>query len=140
MSAVFHLIDNIQTVNKSLKTNSMKTVKAISALLFTMMFVLLTGFSSYAIKPTAMAPAESIQKMIKESLKYPEEAIKTGTTGTVDVTFKINDEGQIVIRKITADSKVIADAVEDQLADICCKGIRTPYNQYYKVTITFKLI
>ena len=117
----------------------MKTVKVIQTLLFASMFLLLTGFSSYAAKPSA-APAEYIQKVIKENMKYPVQAIKNACTGTVDVTFKINDEGKIVIQKISTDSKEIADGVKEQLSNISYKNVKTPYNQYYKVTISFKLV
>ena len=117
----------------------MKTTKVISTLFFATMFILLTGFSSYAIKP-AIAPAEKIQKVIKEAVRYPVQAIKTGATGSVDVTFIVNDEGQIVIKHMSADSPEIAEGVKQQLSNVCCKGIKTPYNQYYKVTITFKLV
>jgi hypothetical protein len=117
----------------------MKTTKLIPTVLFATLFLLFTGFSSYAIKP-AIAPAEKIHQVIKENLKYPAQAVKTGATGSVDVTFVINDDGQIVIKKMSCDCPEIADNVKEQLANICCKGIKTPYNQYYKVTISFKLV
>jgi hypothetical protein len=117
----------------------MKTLKFIPALLIATMFILFTGFSSYAIKP-AIAPAEHIQKVISESLKYPQQALRNANTGSVDVLFTINDDGQLVIKKMSTDNKEIAEDVRVQLSKICCKDIKTPFNQYYKVTISFKLI
>ena len=117
----------------------MKTLKVIQTMLFATMFIFLTGFSSHAGKP-ALASAEQIQKVIKESLKYPQQAIKNACTGSVDVTFTINEEGQIIIKKIATDNKDIADGVKEQLSNICCKDFKTPFNQHYKLTISFKLV
>ena len=117
----------------------MKTTRFIPAILIATMILFLTGFSSYAIKP-ALAPAEHIQKIITENLKYPQQALKDAYTGSVDVLFKIDDKGQIVVKKISTDNRAIAENVKTQLANICCKDIKSPYNQYYKVTINFKLI
>ena len=44
---------------------------------------------------------------------------------------------------IVAESKPfkeIYELVKEQLSGVCCKGIKIPFNQYYKVNITFKLI
>jgi outer membrane biosynthesis protein TonB len=117
----------------------MKTLRVLQITIFAALFIFLTGYSSYAIKP-ALAPAEHIQKVIKETLKYPEQAIKSGYTGSVDVTFTISDDGKIIVKKLSTDDKEIAANVKEQLSNICCKDIKSPYNQHYKVTITFKLV
>jgi hypothetical protein len=56
------------------------------------------------------------------------------------VLFTVNEDGTINIKKISTSDKVIADGVKEQLSKVCCKGIKTPFNQYYKVSITFKLV
>jgi len=132
------LIVNKTSIQNQNKKN-MKTSKLISVLFLSLFFVSLCGYSSYAIKP-ALAPAEHIQKVIKESIKYPDDALRSGITGTVDVTFVVNDEGRIVIKNLSSDAKEIEKGVREQLTTLCCKGIKAPYNQYYKVTISFKLV
>ncbi len=117
----------------------MKTSNLIPAILFVLMISCISGISSYAANP-AVASSDRIQKMIKEAVKYPEKAYKNSCCGTVDIVFTINDDGQINIKKMSTDNKEIADGVKDQLSKVCCKGIKSPYNQHYKVSFTFKLV
>ncbi len=117
----------------------MKTSKLIPAMLMATLFFLFTGFSSYAIKP-ALAPAEHIQNVIKETVKYPQQALKSGTMGSVDVLFTITDEGQLIIKKLSGDNKSISEDVKQQLSKVYCKDVKFPYNQYFKINIRFKLV
>ncbi len=117
----------------------MKTSKFFSALFIVLMIFCISGLSSYAANP-APGPADRIQKMIKETIKYPEKAIRSGCCGTVDVTFTVDADGKINIRKMSTENKEIYEMVKQQLSSVCCKGIKTPFNQHYKVSITFKLI
>jgi outer membrane biosynthesis protein TonB len=117
----------------------MKTSNLFPVILFILITFCISGLSSYAATPS-VGPSDRIQKMIKESVKYPEKAYKNSCCGTVDVVFTINDDGQINIKKMSTDNKEIADGVKEQLSKVCCKGIKSPFNQHYKVSITFKLI
>ena len=117
----------------------MKTLNVIPTLVLTAMILVITGFSTYAIKP-AMAPAEHIQKVISETVKYPAPALKHGETGSVDVLFLMNDDGQLVIKKVWGDTPAIADDIKTQLSNVICRDVKFPYNQYYKISITFKLV
>ena len=78
--------------------------------------------------------------MITKNLKYPKHALENSYTGSVEVLFKINDEGKIVVKTMSTENEEIAKSVTAQLENICCKDIKTPFNQYYRVTISFKLI
>ena len=109
----------------------MKTFKVIPTLLFAVMFIFLTGFSSRAITP-ATANLVHLQKAIKETLRYPEQAIKSGCTGTVNVIFTIDEKGKIDIKKTFSDNPEIAKIVKEQLSSVCCKEVKTLYNQHYK--------
>jgi outer membrane biosynthesis protein TonB len=117
----------------------MKTSKVISALFIVLMIFSISGMSSYAANPVP-GPADRIQKMIKESIKYPEKAIRNGCCGTVDVTFTVDTDGKINIKKMSTENKDVYELVKQQLSSVCCKGIKTPFNQHYKVSITYKLI
>ena len=117
----------------------MKTMKVIPTMFFAMMFIFLTGFSSRANTPS-MAPALYIQEVIKENLKYPEKAIKNSYSGSVDVIFTIDEDGKINIKNTFADNPDIEKILKEQLSAVCCKGIKTSYDELYKVRITFKII
>jgi len=117
----------------------MKTMKFFPAILFFLMFVCIPGVSSFA-SDSADGTADSLQRIIKESLKYPDEAIKHCCTGKVDVVFTVNEDGQLNIEEIYSDNSDIAKCVKKQLSTICCKGIKTPFNKHYAVSIAFKLV
>ena len=117
----------------------MKTLKIIPALLILLMFICLSGISSYAANPVATS-SDNIHKMIKESVTYPEKALKNGCCGKVYVTFSLTEEGKIDIDEISTDNKEISNSVKEQLSNLCCKGINSPSYKHYSICITFKLI
>ena len=117
----------------------MKTLKLIRASIIILMVICISGISSYAIEP-AITPAQHLQKVIKDGITYPAEAVKNCCTGTVAVYFTVDENGKIIIEKTIADNEHIAGMVKEQLSTICCKGVKTPYNEHYKVKITFKLV
>ncbi len=104
-----------------------------------MMLVIFAAYSSNAGIP-ALTPAQHVHKMIQESITYPEQAVKHCCTGSVDVFFTVDEDGKIRIEKTFADNEDLEKEVKSQLANICCKGIKTPFNEHYKITITFKLV
>jgi hypothetical protein len=117
----------------------MKTTNLIRTIFLSLLFIGISGIASYAIQPE-LAPAVHLQKVIKENIKYPEQAVKHCCTGDVTVTFKLDADGKIIIKKIEGENDEIIKGVKDQLASICCKDVKVPFNQTYKVTITFKLV
>lgn len=117
----------------------MKTIKLIPALFIVLMLLSISGNSSFGSNPVP-GSSDSIHKMIKESIKYPEQAYEKGVTGSVAILFSIKEDGKIEIDELSTDDKEIAEGVKEQLSTVCCKGIKTPYDQHYWVTITFKLI
>lgn len=114
-------------------------MKFLPAILFFLMVVCIPGVSSFASDPVD-GSSDSLQRIIKESLKYPDEAIRNCYTGKVDVVFTVNEEGQLNIKEIYSDNSDMAKCVKKQLSTICCKGIKTPYNKHYAVSIAFKLV
>jgi hypothetical protein len=123
----------------NLKSSIMKTTKIIRLFSIVSMLVIFAAISAYAGKP-ALTPAQHIQKVIKESITYPEQAVKECCTGSVDVYFTVSDDGKIQIDRLAGDTEGLEKMVKEQLSTICCKGIKTPYNEHYKITISFKLI
>ena len=117
----------------------MKTVNFICAGFIIVMVICISGISSYAAEP-AITPAQHIQKVIHDGITYPEQAVKNSCTGKVDVIFTVDEEGKIKIEKTIAENEHVEKMVKDQLSAICCKGIKAPFNEHYRITITFKLI
>ena len=117
----------------------MKAVNLIRGIFIIMMLIFISGISAYATKP-AVAAATHLQKVLKENVRYPEQAVKKCCTGSVDVIFTLDEEGKIKVEKTFAENAEIEKMVKEQLSSICCKGIETPFNQHYKVRITFKLV
>ena len=123
----------------NLNNKAMKTTRIIPTLLLSLVFIFLTGFTSRVVNPL-VSSADYIHEVIKENLKYPEAAIKNSYTGKVDVIFTIDKDGKINIKNTFADNPEIEKVVKEGLAAVCCKGIKTPYNEHYKITITFRII
>ena len=117
----------------------MKTVKSFQTFVIILMLILISGISSYAGK-TAIASAVHIRKVLKESVKYPEQAVKKCCTGSVDVIFTVDDAGKIQIKKTFAENPELEKMVKEQLSSINCKGIESPSTQQFRVTIAFRLI
>jgi hypothetical protein len=117
----------------------MKTSKVFGILAITAVFILMLTAGAFAGKP-AMTPAQHVQKIIQETIKYPEQARKDCCQGSVDVIFTVDDDGKINIENTFSTNPEIEKYVKEQLATICCKGVKTPFNEHYKVTISFKLI
>ncbi|MCX6280087.1 MAG: energy transducer TonB [Bacteroidetes bacterium] len=117
----------------------MKASKIIRLFSIVTMFVLVAGISASAASPV-LTPADNVYKIIKESIKYPDQAVRESYTGTVDVIFTVDDDGKINVENTLSDSPDIEKIVKEQLSTICCKGVKTPFNEHYKITISFKLI
>jgi outer membrane biosynthesis protein TonB len=117
----------------------METTKIIRLAFLVLVVICISSLSSFAKEP-AITPAQHIQNVIKQGMTYPEQAVKSCCTGKVDVIFTVDDEGKITIEKTMAENANLERMVKEQLSQICCKGLKTPYNEHYKITISFKLI
>jgi len=117
----------------------MKAIKLIPNLFLILMVICLSGMSAYAVEPS-VPPAQHLQQVIKDGLKYPEHAVRSCCTGSVDVIFSVDENGKIIIEKTSADNANIEKIVKEQLAAICCKGVKIATYEHYSITITFKLI
>ena len=115
------------------------TVKLIRVVFIIVMLGCITALSSYSMEPVK-APGDHLQKIIKEGITYPEQAVKNCCTGSVYVTFTVNEDGTINILNTLADNEHVDKMVKDQLSKICCKGVKVPSFARYEVKITFTLI
>jgi len=120
----------------------MKTIK-ISILLFAMFFIgSLTTQQVYAKKPATDKPAyvEQLNKIVTQTVKYPDFSLTKEERGDISVTFSLTDDGKIKIEKVTAPSERIREYVQNQLNDVSCKDIIHPYGQKYNVSLSFRTL
>ena len=117
----------------------MKTSSFFRTLTFVVTMICITAVASYAIEPVT-APVQKLQKIFKENIKYPEQAIKECCTGWVDVYFTVNEDGKINVEKMVSENDHVEKMVKNQLSNICCKAAKVPSFEHYKIRITFALI
>lgn len=104
--------------------------------------LLLTGFTatvSYAVKP-ALSVKEQLQNVIREKIVYPETEARNCCTGVVDVTFRVDENGKIIVEKTIADNVRLDKAVRMQLSEMTVKDIQVPAYTHYRISIAFRLI
>lgn len=63
-------------------------------------------------KPPMLNPEGNYNEYIFRNLLWPEEAIKSKIEGTVDVSFTITKEGNLIDLKISSDKDVLKKEVE----------------------------
>jgi hypothetical protein len=98
-----------------------------------------TGFAKEPSEKSAMSTTKEIQKIITESVKYPDFGYKNGLNGDVTITFTVSAEGMIELKKINSQSEELKEYVKNELTKITIKDIIHPLNQQYKVKLKFGL-
>jgi hypothetical protein len=117
----------------------MKAMNVIRPALAILFLLMITASISLAGK-TAVPAAKNVHTILKECIKYPPHTYANCPEGKVTVKFMISDEGKIIVRKISTDNEKFAECVKEQLGNIDLKQIKSPYNQLYSVTFTFKIV
>jgi len=113
-------------------------------ILITMITVLFLSVitADYATTPaekSAMSSAKEIQKIITESVKYPDFGAKQGLHGDVTITFTVSAEGLIELKTISSPSDELKDYVKNELSKITIQDVIHPLNQQYKVKLKFNM-
>jgi hypothetical protein len=98
-----------------------------------------TGFGKSLAEKSAMSSGTEIQKIITESVKYPDFGYKKGLHGDVVITFTLSAEGTIELKKITSSCDELKDYVKTELGKITIKDVIHQLNQQYKLTLKFDL-
>ena len=73
----------------------------------------------------------------------PEQDMRSNSPSVPDVYAIDGNLERLVILRFKYQTDLLAGLekmVKEQLSTICCKGVKTPFNEHYRVTITFKLI
>jgi hypothetical protein len=101
--------------------------------------VLVSG-TSFARKPSVEQPSYMTQlnKVIKESVKYPQFTLAKDERTDIYITFSLTDEGKVKVEKISGTSQRIEEYIREQLSAVVAKDIIHPYNQMYKVKFRFE--
>lgn len=118
----------------------MKTMNFFRLASLAFVFVCFAAFSAHAGSPIVNSTAEQLQKVITDGIKYPEKAVRSCCTGTVDVTFTVDETGKINVEKTSSDNAKIEKMVKEQLSGINCKDLKVPTFEHYKVKIHFRLV
>jgi hypothetical protein len=111
----------------------MKKMFAITMLMF-VFFGLVTVNPATAGTPVSC----SIRQTIAESVTYPEAVLGKDANETVDVLFKLTDEGKVEVRKLTSGNKELLKYVTEQISKIQVTDAHDLNNTYYKITLTFQ--
>jgi hypothetical protein len=100
----------------------------------------LLSHTSFAIKPepTKSSNTQQLNKIIKESVKYPDFKMTKEEKGDITITFSLTDDGKVKVEKIIAGSQRLEDYVKKQLSDVIAKDVIHSYNQLYKVKFRFE--
>ena len=94
------------------------TILKIMAVIFLSGIVLNSNAGSVPSKSS-----NSLSKELGKIISYPESAVKNNLEGSVCVSFKLNEEGKVVINEITATNSEFKNYVENKLQNTTFKNI-----------------
>lgn len=117
----------------------MNTQKKLQMGIMVLILVCAASFSSIAGKPE-IPYATNVHKTLKESVKFPDLALKSGCCGTVDVLFFVDTDGKIEIRSITGADKSLEKGVKEQLEKLRVNDPKPVVKEQFYVRFTFKLV
>lgn len=119
------------------KTKNMKTINVTRVILIILLVGFISTFSTYAASPAAVSANNIRQKFIL-AVQNPENMANVPTSGQVEVTFTVNDDGTVNIKKLDSNNDNAAKYVKDKITNLTCNEFTHPYNQYYKVKFLFQ--
>jgi hypothetical protein len=89
------------------------------------------------LESPAAVSAKNVRQKFVEAVMNPDEVYSVPTSGTAEVTFKINDDGSIDIRKLKASNTEVGEFVKQRIQTVKAEDFVHPYNQYYKINFRF---
>jgi len=113
----------------------MKTGKIV---LMILVFVL-SGFGIRTAHARGPELTDVIKKAINEKVKYPEFAIEKKINGVVVVEFKINQKGNLEVKRMNSVQPELQEYVRKQLETICFNPVTVDTNQLYYYKFNFDL-
>lgn len=101
--------------------------------------LLLVSVFSFSARAEKSVHVPGLDKMIRSSLSYPEDARRNGVTGFVLVELKTNQDGSVRISQINSDNEYLKNYVIGKLGHL---KIDLPYadsQESHIYRINFKL-
>lgn len=95
--------------------------------------------TAYAANPVPFA-AKNIRQKLVETFQHNENQIGFPSSGVVEILFTLSDDGKIEVKKFKATNDKIAGYVKKKIAAIEMNDFIHPYNQYYKIKLSFSQI
>jgi hypothetical protein len=117
----------------------MKKKIMITMIIMLFLCVIAAGYGKTPAEKSAMSSATEIQKIIIQSIKYPDFGFKEGLHGDLTITFTVSAEGKIELKNISSQSDKLRDYVKDQLTNITISDVIHHLNQQYKVKLKFNM-
>jgi len=117
----------------------MKTIKITRILIIALLVGFISTFTVYAKSPAAMA-AQKIQRKLTEIIQNIDDPESTPVSGTVVVTFTVNDEGKIEVKKLESNNDEAENFVVKKISSVTYKNFVNPYHPLYKIKVRFDQI
>jgi DNA-binding protein len=119
----------------------MKTINLKIIIFLAILTGLISNVSVFAAGPAASpaaVSAKNIRQKFVAAVQQTDELTNIMTSGEVEVTFTVSEEGNIEIKNIKSTSGELADFVKDKISTVPCNDFYHPFNQYYRVKIRFQ--
>jgi len=97
-------------------------------------------FASENSNPIPVNKKSNVSKILKEMIKYPSFALENNIEGCVHVSFKINNDGQIVIEKTNFLNEELRDYVLKELKEITFSPSDFLIDQTLNIKFSFVLL
>jgi hypothetical protein len=115
-------------------------LRSVMAIFFAILFtaVSTSAFAGKPAKPWAIHH-KYIQDKIAQTVQFPEDCFTKGHNGEcAEITFMLAEDGKIVVKNVNCQCKEMEECIRKQLGDVYCPDAMHPYNQHYRIKITFK--
>lgn len=115
--------------------------KNIMITMITLVFlgVIAAGYGKTPAEKSAISSAQEVQKIITQSIKYPDDGYKQDLRGDVTITFTLSEDGKILLKNISSKSDKLKDYVIDQLKNITIQDVMHTLDQQFKVKLGFHM-
>ncbi len=114
----------------------MKTLNYTKSLLV-LLLVAVIGITTTSAKTPETK--RDVSQILKEAVYYPDFALREGNEGTVNVTFKVGDDGKLELKKVESTDKVLSEFVKKQFAAVDLKDAQIEKFKTYQIAVKFEI-
>ncbi|MCX6243447.1 MAG: hypothetical protein NTU98_01975 [Bacteroidetes bacterium] len=116
----------------------MKTTMLTRTLMIALFLAILSA-TTYAAGPVALS-AKNLRQKLVETFQQTENQPGFPTSGVVEILFTLSDDGKIEVEQFNATNDKIAGYVKKKIASVEMNDFFHPYNQHYRIKLTFSQI